>query len=173
MDALEEVSFAGAIAGNSEVTERKVVTQWVLAVEAAELACDVDGHRPSGVFQLRQANITGNARDVRVERNHELSRPDLGPDAAVHAVVGPHHPPQVKVHALARASVGRRRKEEPHGYALGQLTPGIKALMTKTQSQRVKAVDRTFRVGVAAVKAARESALHRAMVFENPPDDPE
>jgi len=135
-EALPQVPLSRAVTGNAKVAEGKVVAEGVADVEATEASGDIQGHGPPRTLHLGQADVARNPGDMGIQGNNKLVLPNLRPHAAIHAVVRPRHPAQIKVHSLACASIGRRRHQEAHTDASLQFPARIKLLETRCEERR-------------------------------------
>ena len=96
------ISAGRASLEHAEMTERKVVLDGILGVEASQCCRDFLGRLPGYVLPPREAQICRQLVNVRVDRNQEDPRRN-GPEAQVDAVARADHPPQVEKQALAAA----------------------------------------------------------------------
>ena len=78
---------------------------------------------------------------MRIERNHELPRLNAFPHAAIDAVFGTNHPTQIQVHALARASLRRPRKQEANTNASFQFASWIELLVAEAEERGSKLLE--------------------------------
>src|SRR5215831_15277519 len=110
--ALLKIALPRTISRDAQMAECEIVTQRIIGMQAPQTPCDVQCHPPAGTLQRRQADITRDAGDMRIQRNDQLARGDSRPDPTIYSIVWPYHPPQIQVHALAGTALRRRRKEE-------------------------------------------------------------
>ena len=105
---------------HAHVAEREVVLHRIRRIEAAQRCGDLRRHPPARAPVPRQPQAPPQPDDVHVERHDQLRRRQPRPDAQIDRV-GPHHPPQEQVHALARAAgstaAGRSRRRRSAGVA--------------------------------------------------------
>ena len=80
-------------------------------------AGDIGGHPPARAGVAREPQAVTEADDVRVERHDQLAPAIARPHAEIDLVTA-HHPAQVKIQPLARATGGRPREEVAHAGAL-------------------------------------------------------
>src|SRR5262245_56313846 len=107
------------------MTKGKVIPQRVRAIEATKAVRNIQRHSPSGAGHVRQPDVAGDARDVRIQWNHELRGPDAPPESEINTVVGSDHPSEVKVHPLAGAAVNRRGQQKTYRDSAFHLSSGV------------------------------------------------
>lgn len=117
-------------------------------MQPAQILRNVLRHSPAWCSHLGQADIAGYAGDVGIQGNHQLTRSHAGPHAAVDSILGPHHPSEIEVHALACAALRRTGKKESDADTFLQLTPWIKLFVAKAQENPGKAVQRRGRIRI-------------------------
>jgi len=105
------------------MAERKVVLQRVIGIELAELGRDFLRGSPTRRAAVRQTQVTADAMDVRINRDHEIGGLHR-PETEVDAIRGPDHPAGVEEQAFAGASCSRITDQVPHA-SISCVTPNL------------------------------------------------
>jgi hypothetical protein len=94
------------------MTEREVVLDRILGIEAAQRGRHLLRGPPGCVVARGEPEVLADPEDVRVDGHDQHRRID-GPEPEVDAVGAAHHPAQVEDEALARAARFRIGDEMP------------------------------------------------------------
>ena len=100
-----EASPPGTSVEDAEAADRIVESHRIVRVDGAQRVGDLPRHPPVRRGASGQANMAADARYVRIERDNQVRRRDIQPQAEV----GPgatDHPPKEEVHALAGRAIG-------------------------------------------------------------------
>jgi len=100
------VPARGALAGDPQVTERKVVSNGIGWIEGPQGGGDLAGSAERGVGALGEAEVPRDALDVGVDWDEKLRRGDRK-EPQIHSVGGADHPAQIEQEPLAGAALAR------------------------------------------------------------------
>src|SRR5436190_5169022 len=154
------------------MTKRKIVTHRIVRMQPLQAVSNVERHLPTGVAHIGQADIRRDARDVRIERNDELPWRNARPHAAINAVLGPHHPSQIEIQALAGAPLGWAWEEKSNTVAPFQLAVWVELFMAESKQDSTEVVEGAFHSGVTGRRRRSEGPFKRTVIFQGTPDDP-
>ena len=128
-----------------EVTEREVVLDRIVWIEATERGGDIAGHGPTGACVPCQAQTAAHADHMRVEGHHEFRRGHARPDAKVQRVA-PDHPTQEQVQPLAGTSSGRPREKVADAWPAGD-SPVCRSKIERERTRREAVQGRAETIG--------------------------
>ena len=154
------------------MAEGKVVPEGVRLIEMPEAPCNVQRHGPTRTLHLRQSDVAGNTRNMRVERNDQLAWTNAIPYAAVDSIRRADHPSQKKIHPLAGATVNRRRQQEPDANSSLEFARGIEALVSRSQHRGREAGKRGAGVRVGGRQPGKKCILQRTVLFKQSANHP-
>ena len=117
-------------------------------MKAAEAPRNIQRHGPARTPHARQANVGGDARNVRIQRNDELPRRHSSPHTAIDSIFRPRHPPQIKIEALARASFRWAREQKSNADSPLQFPSRIELLVTEAEKNFAETVERASDIGI-------------------------
>src|SRR3989304_4159905 len=110
--AADPAPGTSAYTQDPEAGERVVELHRVLRTRGAQRGRDLLRHPPVRRLPPREPEPSPQARHVGVEGDDEIARRHGAPQAEVHSVRPPYHPPQEKVVPLARRPAFRAREEK-------------------------------------------------------------
>jgi hypothetical protein len=137
------------------VAEREVVANRIFGIEARERVRDLERGTKRCVRASREAEVPGDAMDVRVDRDDEQTRRDLAPETEIDAVVAADHPAQIEKEPLRRGALPHVRDEvaeAPRG-----------CWSTEIVAEHRQRMDETVRRVI--VDVPREGATERAVLL--------
>ena len=104
--------FAVALLADSEMGEREVVFDRIVRIKPAQRSGNFARHTPVSRLSAGKTKIRADAADMGINRDYELRRRDLLPEAQIDTIGGASHPAQKHAEAFAGAAGGRGRKQK-------------------------------------------------------------